>query len=149
MSQSIKDTKIWAISRKLQIMLFIIAFAQANIGAHGLTRSDLYILIIHWTCFVLKERLVPNFLHMVVSWKDKALTILEAACIKSFLIYFNPGWLKRTNQNIKMSVYDVRLMWNFFQKPFMCTLWISVWITLVSIGQPCTMVSAVAILLQN
>ena len=71
-------------------MLYKIASVQANKGAHGLIR---------WWSFkcersislLFQEKLVPNFLHMVVSWREKALTILEAACIKSFLIHYKPG----------------------------------------------------------
>merc|ERR1712079_297230 len=37
-----------------------------------------------------QERVVPNYLHLVVSYSDKALSLAEAACIKSFLIHQNP-----------------------------------------------------------
>jgi len=33
---------------------------------------------------------VPNFLHLVISYADKSLSIAEAACLKSFILEQNP-----------------------------------------------------------
>ena len=38
-----------------------------------------------------QEYLVPNFLHLVISYADKSLSIAEAACVKSFILKQNPG----------------------------------------------------------
>ena len=43
-------------------------------------------------------QLVPNFLHLVRTYKQTKLSFVEAACIKSYLLTQNPGEITFTDE---------------------------------------------------